>query len=108
MIEQNLSQEDIESLADRLAALEPQLSEPQRALLAGLLRLAGEGLSDPILGGDIVSERPGGDAPVVVEVADAVPQIRQAFLDAFTPGRTASQGGAASRPILDVRIGTRP
>lgn len=108
MSEHDLSRAEIESLADRLAALEPELTEGQRALLAAIVRLAAAGLADPVLGGDVVTTTARTSGPVVVEVTDAIPSIRRAFLDAFTPGGPAPAGGAASLPVTTpVRIGTQ-
>jgi hypothetical protein len=90
-------------LADKLAALEPQLSESERALLTGILGVTADAAS----GGQSPLVRQGSDAstPVEVDVEGPLPSLRDEFVRAFTPGRLGSTGGGAAAPEVTTTVG---
>jgi hypothetical protein len=97
-----ITQQDIDAIAEKFAALEPQLPEPQSALLLAVLRLAQEGLA---AGGQGNVASPlvrrlaqSGQAPVVVDIEPPIQSISDVFSQAFTPGESAAVGGAAAAP----------
>lgn len=99
---QPVSQQDLEGLADKLATLESQLSDAERALLSGILGVTADAAS----GGQSPLVRQAGDVstPVEVDVEGSLPSLRDEFVQAFTPGRLGSTGGAAA-PEVTTTVG---
>lgn len=93
MAEVRISQDDIDSLGEKLSRLEPELSEPEHALLLFMSSLATDAINRSR------AEAPGtpGQAGVVVLVAgeDSAPSVRDQFATAFTAG---AAGHARTRP----------
>jgi hypothetical protein len=88
MAEVQISRRDIDSLAGKLARLEPELSPPERALLLFMLGVAADSIYRS--GSDegastLVSAAPHQDVPVVVAMTESVPSIAEQFATAFTP-----------------------
>jgi hypothetical protein len=90
MAQVHIRHNDITSLSQKLSALEPELTEPERALLLLLISFAARGT-----GADIgaTAEMPGShdrerDIPVfVVEIDETRAfSIHDQFANAFTPG----------------------
>ena len=88
MAEVQISRGDIDSLADKLARLEPELTEPERALLLFLLGVAADSINRSDAGeyaGALVSTANAQSVPVVVALTSSVPSIEDQFAKAFTP-----------------------
>ena len=84
MAQVQIRQDDVAGLSQKLSRLEPELTEPERALLLYMLSLAAEA-SAPEAGADTATGEE--DAPVlVVDVDEARAQsFRGQFANAFTP-----------------------
>jgi hypothetical protein len=88
MAEMQISRRDIDSLADKLARLEPELTPPERALLLFMLGVAADSISRSDAGeyaGALVSATNDQSVPVVVAMPGSVPSIEEEFAKAFTP-----------------------
>jgi len=95
-----VSQSDVESLGEKIAGLEPQLSEKERALLLGVFAVASDSISSG--SSTVVSRVSDQETPIAVEVGGALPPLRDQFLQAFTPGAAAEAGGAAAPPKVEA------
>lgn len=97
-----VTQQDVDAIAEKLAALEPQLPQPQSALLLAVLRLAQEGLAaggQENVASPLVSRlAQSGQAPVMIDIEPPIQSISDVFSQAFTPGQQAAVGGAAAAP----------
>src|SRR5687768_11981040 len=93
MPEVQISRRDIDSLTDKLARLEPELTPPERALLLFMLGVAADSIDRSDAGeyaGTLVSAEKHQTVPVVVAMTESVPSIKEEFAKAFTPA--AAQG----------------
>jgi hypothetical protein len=89
MAEVQIKRHDIDSLAEKLSRLEPELSPPERALLLFMLGVAADSIQRSGAGerhSTLVSAAQHQPVPVVVEMAPHAPSISQEFATAFTPG----------------------
>lgn len=89
IVEVQITQGDISSLAQKLAGLEADLTPPERALLLLLLDVAADSINRTKPGtkvGPLVSAAPGQTVPVVVSMPGSTPSIHDQFSSAFTPG----------------------
>ncbi len=105
MAEMQISRRDIDSLADKLAGLEPELTPPERALLLFMLGVAADSINRSDAGeyaGALVSATNDQSVPVVVAMTGSVPSIQEEFAKAFTP---AAAGGVQ---LLRGSIGPGP
>jgi hypothetical protein len=87
-----ISQNDIESLAEKLAALASQLSEHERALLSFVLSVAADVISRSSAespASPLVSRVSRQETPVVVKMEGPPPPIHDQFVNAFAPGAVA-------------------
>jgi len=103
MAEVNVSESDIVSLRERLAGIEAEWSEAERALLAAVFQLAIEAIhrtADPP--GGVLSRVPGQPTPVVVVTEGPLPSVREQFDRAFTPGPLPEPGAYGA--TLSVNI----
>jgi hypothetical protein len=103
MAEVQISRRDIDSLADKLARLEPELPAPERALLLFMLGVAADSIGRPDAGenaGALVSRANDQSVPVVVALTASVPSIEEEFTKAFTP--------AAARKVALLRGSVGP
>ncbi|TFV48903.1 hypothetical protein [Blastococcus sp. TF02A-35] len=89
-----VTQADVQSLGDKIAGLEPQLSEQEKALLTGVIAAASESFSSGT--GQTVARGGNQDTPISVGVEGDLPPLRDAFVGAFTPGEVSDAGGAAA------------
>jgi hypothetical protein len=89
-----VTQSDVQSLGDKIAGLEPTLSDGEKALLSGVFAIATDSIST---GSSSVVARGGGskDTPVEIGVEGDLPPLRDQFVNAFTPGEVEDTGGAA-------------
>src|SRR5687767_15583962 len=90
MPEVQISRHDIDSLADKLGRLEPDLSPPERALLLFMLSTATEAINHSQFG-TVVYAPKDQNVPVVVAMSGPAPSIKEEFARAFTP-RAAGEG----------------
>jgi hypothetical protein len=105
MAEMQISRRDIDSLADKLARLEPELTAPERALLLFMLGVAADYINRSDAGeyaDALVSTADDQSVPVVVALTASVPSIEDEFAKAFAP--------AAAREVALLRgsIGPSP
>lgn len=103
---ERLSKEDVEALADKLSALDAQLSDQERALLSGILHVTADAASPAGGGSPLIRrvEQPSGP-PVEVDVEGALPSLRNEFVKAFTPGQVSDAGGAAAAGEVTGTVG---
>ncbi len=105
MAEMQISRRDIDSLADKLARLEPELTPPERALLLFMLGVAADSINRSDAGeyaGALVSATNDQSVPVVVAMTESVPSIEEQFAKAFTPA------AAGEVQLLRGSIGPSP
>jgi hypothetical protein len=105
MAEMQISRRDIDSLADKLARLEPELTAPERALLLFMLGVAADSINRSEPGdyaGALVSAASDQSVPVVVAMTASVPSIEEQFAKAFTPA------AAGEVQLLRGSIGPSP
>lgn len=88
MSDMEISRADIESLAAKLADLEPRLSVRERALLSTLFQIAGDaiGRSRPAPPPRLSAFMPQAQS-LDAEESAALPSVHDQFLNAFSPGR---------------------
>ena len=92
-----VSQNDVESLGEKIGSLESQLSEKEKALLLGVFAVASDSISSGT--SPVVSRESGQDTPMAVEVQGSLPPLRDQFVNAFTPGAAQDVGGAAATKV---------
>jgi ribosomal protein S12 methylthiotransferase accessory factor YcaO len=88
MAEVQVRTRDIESLAEKLAELQPRLTKPEQALLLFMLGVAADCIGRAEAEGcdsTLVSAAQDQGVPVVVAMSGSVPSIEDEFARAFTP-----------------------
>jgi hypothetical protein len=89
-----VSDQDVQGLADKLGALDSELSDSQRALLVGLIAVAGDAVQSET---GLVQRVPEGQAaPISIDAPEPLPSPADVFRNAFTPGQQTDIGGAAA------------
>lgn len=91
-----VSNQDVQGLADKLGSLDSELSESQRALLVGLIAVAGDAVQSET---GLVQRVPGGQTPISIDAPEPLPSPADVFRNAFTPGQQSDIGGAAAAPV---------
>ena len=89
MAEVQITRGDIDSLADKLSRLEPELNAAEHALLLFMLGVAADSISRSETDNNaspLVSATKDQDVPVVVALAETTPSIQDQFANAFVPG----------------------
>jgi hypothetical protein len=89
MAEVQITRGDIDSLAEKLARLEPELTAAEHALLLFMLGVAADSINRSETDNNaspLVSAAKHQDVPVVVAMAESTPSIRDQFANAFVPG----------------------
>jgi hypothetical protein len=100
MVDIRITQGDVESLAEKLGGLEPNLSESERALLLGIVNVAADAIGLSPLASRISRSEP----EIVVIVAPPRRSLRDEFVLAFTPGAVAEEDSWA----IHFDLGTPP
>lgn len=99
MTEYRLSRADVDDLGSKLATLEADLTEGQRALLAGLLRISRNVVGAATTDDDLVRTFPAeDDVSLTVQTGGPLPSLKEQFSCAFAAGPIAHSGGAAAMP----------
>jgi len=112
MPEVQISRSDVDSLAEKLARLEPELSPSEQALLLCMLGVVVDVIDRGGIGEHISTLVSAAlrdqSVPVVVTMTDPVPSIEEEFARAFTPGaaeriarRCCSIGVPAPEPPVE-------
>ena len=89
MAEVPITRGDIDSLAAKLARLEPDLTPAEHALLLFMLGVAADSINRSETDNDaspLVSAAKHQEVPVVVALAESAPSIQDQFANAFVPG----------------------
>ena len=89
-----VSQNDVQSLGDKIGGLESQLSDKEKALLLGVIAVASDSISSG--SSSVVSREGGQDSPIADGYEGELPPLRDQFVSAFTPGAAGDAGGAAA------------
>ena len=113
-------QSDIDTLAQKLSALESTLSANERALLAGILAIASDAIrrssSDSSASPHVSPVRNSQVPATTVTVEGPLPSIRDQFARAFTPGAVGENDSPSVKvfttipgpPPPDHKPGPRP
>ena len=95
----NITRNDLDSLAEKIATL--QLSEHEQTVLLAIFAIAADALGRTLPDTQVTRSTPG----VTVTQSGTLPNLSTIFDQAFAPSLTADGGGGGSDDAVKVKLG---
>jgi len=95
----NITRNDLDSLAEKIATL--QLSEHEQTVLLAIFAIAADALGRTLPDTQVTRSTPG----VTVTQSGTLPDLSTIFDQAFAPSLTADGGGGGSDDAVKVKLG---
>ena len=95
----NITRNDLDSLAEKIATL--QLSEHEQTVLLAIFAIAADALGRTLPDTQVIRSTPG----VTVTQSGSLPDLSTIFDQAFAPSLTADGGGGGSDDAVKVKLG---
>ena len=95
----NITRQDLDSLAEKIATL--QLSEHEQTVLLAIFAIAADGLGRTLPDMQVIRSTPA----LTVTQTGTLPDLTTIFDQAFAPSLTADGGGGGSDDAVKVQMG---